>query len=115
MAQAIKGGQYGQNGEWYEGGQFLPNTELPKRGGKSKRATKKQEIAPYDWQVAPTEEARSIYTFLAGTYARLNRSTQQLEAYMPYIEVCERKYPQFNRQQVMDLIAKWNKGERWFS
>ncbi len=29
--RAKKGGEYGVNGEFYEGGKFLPSTQLPKR------------------------------------------------------------------------------------
>ena len=36
-SRAKSGGEIGQNGEFYDGGQFLPSTDLPK-GAKAKRA-----------------------------------------------------------------------------
>lgn len=36
--RATKGGQVGCNGEFYKGGEFLPSTQLPKRGAASRKA-----------------------------------------------------------------------------
>lgn len=35
--RARKGGEVGLNGEFYEGGKFLPNTQLPKRSPQQRR------------------------------------------------------------------------------
>lgn len=81
MKQAKKGGEIGKNQEFYKGGQFLPSTELPKRESeKAKKATHKEEIAPYKWEVQPTPTSRSIFNQIAGREAKLNRSTGKLEA-----------------------------------
>ena len=62
--QAPKGGCIGVNGEFYEGGKFLPSTEKPKRHG-SRKLTGKQEIEPYVWSLPPAGYD-SIYEALRG-------------------------------------------------
>jgi len=118
MNQAPKGGQIGMNGERYEGGQFLPNTRMGKltkaeQRALAKAATRTHEIAPYTWEVAPAAGLKSIYRQVVGTYAQLNRSTGMLEPYEPYFEFCVSAFAGFDRQTHIDLIDRWNAGERW--
>lgn len=53
--QAKKGGEYGINGSFYEGGQFLPKSETTEKGKTkfSKSGEKKIETAPYLWLKTP--------------------------------------------------------------
>jgi len=114
MARSPKGGTIGMNGERYEGGQFLPSTTLPKMTpAQQKAATRKQEIAPYTWEVAPSPELRSIYRLIAGTYAKWKEFGVSFEPFLPFIERCEEQYPDFNRATYINLIERWNNGERW--
>lgn len=64
--RAKVGGEYGANGEFYEGGKFI-NTiaENQKKEGSTAKKARKVEIAPYKWEVAP-EGKRSIYQQFAG-------------------------------------------------
>ena len=111
MTRATTGGEYGMNGEFYAGGQFLPNTELPKRGGKiNPRATRKQEIAPYVWEVAPNGE-QSIYTIITGSWAKWKEFGKVLEPYHPYIKVMQHKG--VDCQPYLIMIDRWNAGDRW--
>lgn len=114
MARATKGGETGMNGEAYKGGQFLPNTTLPKMTpAQKKAATRKQEIAPYTWEVPPHFEARSIYRMIAGTFAQWDEFGVTFKPYLPYIETCEVRNPDFDRAEIINLIDRWNAGERW--
>jgi hypothetical protein len=55
QTRAMKGGEYGQNGEFYAGGTFLPNTQLAKtvKRGKAQRIGKRQ-ILPFVWEMQPS-------------------------------------------------------------
>lgn len=63
-SRAVAGGQEGINGYTYKGGQFLPNTMAEpgrwKLDGKWVTAGKEQ-VAPGEWEFAPTPFSRSIY------------------------------------------------------
>ena len=113
MARATKGGEQGMNGEWYEGGQFLPNTELGKLPKRAKvKGTGKQEIEPYKWVVAP-EGMKSIYAYMAGRFIDADhfRATGEMKVHCS-AETME--YFQTNSFALSVLAAKYNKGERWF-
>jgi hypothetical protein len=117
MAQAKKGGETGMNGEWYEGGQFLPNTELGKLPKKTKvKGTGKQQIEPYVWVTPPegsTELTRSIFAYMAGRFldAAHFRRTGEMKVYAKP-ETME--YYKVNSFFLRVLADKYNKGERWF-
>jgi hypothetical protein len=104
--RAKVGGETGTNGEFYEGGKFLPSTEKAK--GKPK-ATKvrKVEIEPFVWVERP-EGKTAIYPQLAGIYGRvingemvLNFSTETLRYYGRTAE------------EVIELGRRYNAGERF--
>ena len=46
--RAKKGGEYGANGEWYEGGKFIAKTERPKSQPRAARP-RKVEVEPCLW------------------------------------------------------------------
>lgn len=106
--RAAKGGEIGMNGEFYAGGEFLPNTDLASQHkAKATRGSGKQEIAPYTWEVAP-DGMVSIYRNLIGVFARMQNGVMVMN--------CSDKtlaYYKRNRFEIAVLIAKWNKGERW--
>lgn len=58
--RAKAGGEYGANGEWYEGGKFIANTDRRKRNVSKKRGVKKIQVAPYVWVENP-ENRRTIF------------------------------------------------------
>lgn len=110
--RAPKGGAYGANGEWYEGGKFI-NTikENRKKEGSKPRGMGKQEIAPYTWEVPPAAGMRSLYRQFAGIFGKvidgvaILRSDDQIETTLTYYGT--------TREQAQDMIDRWNAGERW--
>jgi len=109
--RAAKGGEFGANGEWYEGGKFI-NTipENRKKEGSAPRGTGKQEIAPYKWEVSP-EGRMSLYRQFAGVYGKVIdgvavlRTDDQLAQTLTYYGK--------TLEQATALIDRWNAGERW--
>lgn len=120
--QARKGGQYGKNGEWYEGGQFLPSSETTVKGefarAKAEKQAKprKQEIAPYKWEVS---EKKSIWKQCAvGVYTKFTKTDYSKETgSQGYLELIEdRNWDGFSQEffdGLNNLIEMWNNGERW--
>jgi len=110
---AKRGGEQGVNGEWYKGGQFLPNSAYTvkgqQNGTKGQGKARKVEIAPYIWDVAP-EGKCSIWAKVAGIVARYNRDSNSLE-YAGNAKTLA--YYGMTETQAQDLIARWNAGERW--
>lgn len=110
------GGTTGTNGERYEGGQFLPSTELPKLPTKTRRAgSGKQEVAPYVWEVAPAGKTSLYRVISAFMDWQRYRSTGVAAAHMPSIEGHARMYTTFNVAEMLLLIDAYEAGERWMN
>ena len=99
--QAKKGGEVGKNGEMYKGGQFIANTDHAKGQSKAKQL-RKQEVAPYAWEVQPTENHRAIYSLVGGVWAKFNRDTNKLESSNSDTPA-----------NIMDIIESFNNGDKW--
>lgn len=111
--RAKKGGEFGANGEWYEGGKFINTVpENAKRHGSVRKGSGKQEIAPYIWEVAPAENLRSIYKQIAGILGKLDREGKVFTyaANPAVLNYCGK-----TEQEARDLIARYNAGERWIA
>lgn len=52
---AKKGGEFGANGEWYKGGQFVADLEDTVKGAGAARGPRKVCVAPYEWVVADAD------------------------------------------------------------
>ena len=66
--RAAKGGEIGANGEFYAGGKFINTVEENSKSLKvAKKTTRKQEVAPYVWEVQP-EGKISIFSRCLGLY-----------------------------------------------
>jgi len=111
--QAPKGGTTGLNGEFYEGGQFLPESSQTVKG-ENKRSQKpaqarKQEIAPYKWVSSDKDSiwgsVSNVCKFHKTGYSKENGAEGHLELVG--------KWPAAARQQFQSLITRWNNGERW--
>jgi len=104
--RAPKGGTTGINGEFYEGGKFLPSTTQAKSTPvQRKKGSGKAEIEPYKWEVPPSEGLRPVRSeFLH----MLDLSGAQPQ---PNREVCAhyRRNPGF----VMWMYQRYMQGERW--
>lgn len=109
--RAAKGGEFGANGEWYEGGKFINTVaENKKKEGSVSRGAGKQEIAPYVWEVAPAGKC-SLYRQFAGIFGKVVngvaqlRTDAQLESTLAYYGK--------TLSVVTEMIDRWNAGERW--
>jgi hypothetical protein len=113
--KAKAGGQYGENGEFYEGGQFLPNSENTIKGalrkGKKARASRvcREQIAPREWAEAP-EGKSSIWAEVSGVFAKYDWGTGELA-----LSTTPQVLARFNKTEaeVRALVDRWNAGERW--
>jgi hypothetical protein len=107
--RATSGGEIGMNGEFYQGGEFLPNTQLASQSKAEKKdATRKQNVEGYKWEVAPVAGMVAIYPQLAGVQ-QYNRNTNTFSPFMPY-------YSQLSTEaqaRADELMSKYNAGERW--
>jgi hypothetical protein len=116
--QAQRGGEYGKNGEWYDGGQFLPANAYTIKGEvkvtRRDWQPRKCEVAPYTWEMQPTETARTIWT-LAGAALVYNRYTKMMSV-NPNYRSCN---PNADNNQgwlgysYAELAEMWNNGQRW--
>ncbi len=114
--QAPKGGTIGLNGEFYEGGQFLPNStntikgEFSQAKAAKQAQPRKQEIAPYKWEIS---NLQSIWVTVSGWckfhktgYSKENGTEGQLE-------VVSGGYDGSHWEANQELATRWNNGERW--
>jgi hypothetical protein len=106
--RAQKGGEFGANGEWYEGGKFINTVpqNRKKEGSHAKKAVK-QEIAPYVWEVSP-EGKTSLYRQFAGAFGKVINGKAE---YVGSEQIL--RYVGRTRQEAQDLLDKWNSGQRW--
>ena len=107
--RAKVGGEYGANGEWYEGGKFINTVpENKKREGSAPKGTGKQEIAPFVWAVAPNGE-RSLYRRFAGVFGKVMADGV---AVVMCSDVTLAYYGK-TREEAQAMIDMWNGGARW--
>ena len=93
--RAKAGGEVGMNGEFYAGGTFLPNTKL----GKMARS-KPTGNRPARTILSPVQPFCAVDNNWAPTFAKVVANDQAI-AYYGY-----------TRQQVEDIVARFNAGER---
>lgn len=110
--RAKKGGEVGTNGEWYEGGKFLPTTEKPK-GKKAKRGSGKQQVAPYIWEVPLSDEHFAIFGKIVGTYAAYIDRSNPDAGIEPFAPAIVHYGNDFRGNAINDLCEAYNNGERW--
>ncbi len=119
--QAKKGGQYGLNGRWYEGGQFLPESELSDRQKKQQKRlkTKKQEVAPYLWKINK-DGCQSIWSvigclveFVGETWYSKETGKQGEVAITPNFRFTG--WTDEGKENLQSLVNKWNNGEEWIN
>jgi len=108
--RAKPGGEYGENGEWYEGGKFIANTNRPKGKPSKYKSTGRQQVGLDEW-TSPPESGPDVYLMavfpqLSGTEVRNDDGSFSLN---PNIKT-DRLGTKQERQAKIDL---WNQGARW--
>lgn len=103
------GGEVALNGEFYHGGEFLPTTQMASQHrGKAAPKARKQNVEGYTWDFAPVAGQIAIYPQLSGTM-QYDRNTNTFSVFAPYYS----KLDAAQQQRFDDLIARFNRGERW--
>lgn len=108
--RAKAGGEFGANGEWYEGGKFLNTVpENRKReGSHPKRAAGRVEIEPYVW-ATPEDGQRSIYRRMQGNFGRIENGVM-------VVRVSQQTLAYFGEtlESVQSMADAYNSGIRWY-
>jgi len=114
--RANKGGEYGVNGEFYNGGQFLPSSPTTIKGEfsrvKNEKQSKprKQEIAPYKWEIS---EKKSIWSQLDGRVRFIGQTSYSKETGKVGTIELAGNWDKDTQDYLNNLIERWNNGERW--
>ena len=126
MGHAKKGGEHGVNGEWYEGGKFLPTTDAAKKAPSKFPKGGKVELAPWTYGERPADDLQPLWnTFRDGIGAGTVRAPKGTP--LEFIQAEKREVPdQFLRYNFPDgsgaaeYVAKrhsavdaWNSGARY--
>lgn len=102
------GGEAGVNGEWYEGGKFIANTDRAKSHKPAGRATGRQLVAPGVLEVAPSDDLVAIFPQLTAGFFAFDQQTLQ------FGEVTnETALAYFGADRLTALRDRFNAGERW--
>ena len=118
--RAPKGGAYGVNGEWYEGGKFIATVNNPKRHTISKKAGGKVEIAPYEWiKRADLPEGFSTIYKPVSTYIDWNeyRKNETVQADKSALQGLRNMYGDSAEKEIdkiNTLIEAYTKGHRFY-
>jgi len=111
-SRAKAGGEFGANGEWYEGGKFINTVADNAKGSKeAKKATRKQEVENYKWEVAPVAGQLALYPMMAGMeISNRNRENPQF-TFNPCLrgQLATPEYIEIRKAR----IAAFNAGGRW--
>jgi hypothetical protein len=108
--RAKTGGEYGQNGEWYEGGQFIATTDAPKKFREQiiKKASGREQISPREY-VVPEAGQVPIFARMAGTIMD-HRDGSLNWKYINYQE-----YDQETIDEFEAAAQAWKDGEKFVS
>lgn len=116
--RAKKGGEVGQNGEFYEGGKFLPSTRLPKQSPTARtKATKRMEYEPNKWGHAPEEGQRTVWGRIREFVDHGNLKNGKAKIAAHFLEEGHPAIPYYfgTKKNLDKFIRLWNKGERWYT
>lgn len=113
--QAAKGGEVGTNGEFYEGGKFLPSTEQPKKKGSKPARARKVNVEPYVWvTLEPGDDRRPIFG-IVGTGAEYIDRYDWKKGIRPYAPAFRDgvAFSGETIEAVSALCDRFNAGQRW--
>jgi len=111
--RAAKGGEFGANGEWYEGGKFINTVpENAKKAVIAKPAKAARErVAPYQFETAPVAGLRSIYQATVGIVATHEGDCLAVRTDAGLADTLA--YLGKSMEWAVSMVARWNAGERW--
>lgn len=104
--RAKTGGETGANGEWYEGGKFIANTDRAKGHKVAGRATGRQLVAPGVLEIAPSADLVAIFPQLTAGFFAFDGMT-----FGAVINESALNY--FGAERLIALRDLFNAGERW--
>lgn len=107
--RARKGGEYGANGEWYEGGKFIATSERTKKR-KPVKSSRKQEIDSFKWETHENPDAIAIYPQLSGIEIRNSDGAFELNTKLNGRAMGWSDSHEIERQEKIDAF---NDGFRW--
>ena len=111
-SRAKSGGEIGQNGEFYDGGQFLPSTELPK-GAKPQRPV--MTLVCYErTNTAQPGDYNPGYTYIdarGDTVSILDAVGYRATQYMGDVMRIADRFA--DNPAAVALVNAFNAGERW--
>lgn len=115
---AKRGGEWGANGEFYKGGQFVAdNPNTAKGAAKTTKTLHRIEIEPYKWIIAPVDVFPIMAAAGIGTVAQFKRAGgwrdySEIELIDGAVFLCIRNG--WNIEEIKNFIARYNAGERIF-
>lgn len=110
--RAPKGGAYGANGEWYEGGKFINTVaENKKKEGSEKKRVRKVQIEPYVWIESDRRPILSIVG-AGAIYIDRNDWTKGIKPYEPAFKNGV-MYTGTTIKEIQALCDRFNNGERF--
>lgn len=110
--RAAKGGEYGANGEWYEGGKFINTVaENRKKEGSAKSRPRKVQIEPFVWVV---DDRRPLFA-IVGTGAEYIDRNEWQKGIRPYAPAFRDgvMYNGTTIEEVQAICDRFNAGERF--
>lgn len=110
--RAAKGGEFGANGEWYEGGKFINTVaENRKKEGSDKKRVHKVQIEPGVWVES---DKRAIFS-IVGTGANYIDRSDWKKGITPYLPAFKNgvMFTGTTLAEVQELCDKFNAGERF--
>lgn len=109
--RAKRGGEHGINGEFYEGGKFLPSTTLPKRAAVPRvRGTGRVLVEPGVLAVPPEGKLaifNSVREFVSGENGQLSVRREPDHPAHTY-------YFADGYAELKALVDRYNNGERYY-
>lgn len=112
--RAPKGGAYGANGEWYEGGRFI-NTipENNKALGSKPIKPRKVQIEPYVWVVTDRKPIFQLVGTVIQWEDRYDRDNKRVKPSSP--EILKQFDSVYYSKTVQQLCDMYNSGERYMN
>ena len=111
--RAKQGGEYGANGEWYDGGRFI-NTipENPKKAGSNRRGgPRKVEVEPSKWE--ESREGQFPIFSIVGTQAGWVDRWDESKGIVPDENGIRFYGSTWRGWDVTELCKLYNAGQRW--